>query len=164
MACFVRVPTEVIKQNMQIGNFKTFKEASRDVYRINGILGFYKGFNMTIFREIPFSCIQFPIYEYLKLKCKEYNGQTGNLDAAICGMFAGATAAALTTPLDVLKTRMMLHKGPKYTICEAFRDVRSQGIYAFFSGIVPRVFWISIGGSIFLGVYDGASRLLNKEL
>jgi solute carrier family 25 S-adenosylmethionine transporter 26 len=29
-------------------------------------------------------------------------------EAAACGSFAGAIAAALTTPLDVMKTRLML--------------------------------------------------------
>ena len=29
-------------------------------------------------------------------------------EAAVCGSFAGGVAAAFTTPLDVLKTRVML--------------------------------------------------------
>ena len=32
-----------------------------------GILGFYSGFGITIMREIPFSLVQFPLYEYMKV-------------------------------------------------------------------------------------------------
>jgi solute carrier family 25 S-adenosylmethionine transporter 26 len=38
-------------------------------------LGFYAGIDSLILREIPFSCIQFPIYEYFKRESyKENNG------------------------------------------------------------------------------------------
>ena len=33
--------------------------------------------------------------------------------------------------------------------------------FRLFSGIVPRVLWISIGGAIFLGVYDKSRILLS---
>jgi solute carrier family 25 S-adenosylmethionine transporter 26 len=57
----------------------------------------------------------------------------------------------------------MLNRDANFTIIDAFKDINGQGPKYFFSGIVPRVFWISIGGSIFLGVYDKASKLLGEK-
>jgi solute carrier family 25 (mitochondrial S-adenosylmethionine transporter), member 26 len=37
-----------------------------------------------------------------------------------------------------------------------------KGIKGFAAGIGPRIMWISIGGSIFLGVYDLAKRTLDE--
>lgn len=60
-------------------------------------------------REIPFSFIQFPLWEYLKLNWVPVTGTDLNsISVAICGALAGGVAAAVTTPLDVVKTRVML--------------------------------------------------------
>ena len=71
IACIVRVPTEVIKQRMQAGSGGAAKASMWDTFsslwRIEGVQGLYKGFNITIMREIPFAFIQFPIYESLKV-------------------------------------------------------------------------------------------------
>ncbi|KAI1295004.1 hypothetical protein EDD11_008056 [Mortierella claussenii] len=165
-ACFVRVPTEVIKQRMQTKQFNTTTAALRSVIQNEGILGFYRGYFSTVAREIPFTCIQFPLYEYMK---KTYASATDRpkvdpWEAAICGSIAGGIAAGLTTPLDVVKTRVMLsQRNPAGAQSSAYysgiistfkRILTEEGPRALFSGIGPRVMWISIGGSIFLGVYE----------
>ena len=67
MACLVRVPTEVVKQRMQTGMEKSALEAVPKILRTEGLIGgLYSGFGVTVMREIPFSAIQFPIYERLK--------------------------------------------------------------------------------------------------
>lgn len=38
------------------------------------------------------------------------------------------------------------------------RIVAEEGPRALFSGVGPRIMWISIGGSIFLGVYEKALK------
>lgn len=59
--------------------------------------------------QIPFTSIQFPFYEFLKAQvAKRQGSRASSAQAAVCGMIAGGTAAALTTPLDVVKTRVML--------------------------------------------------------
>jgi solute carrier family 25 S-adenosylmethionine transporter 26 len=79
--------------------------------RNEGIRGFYRGFGITIARELPFTSIQFPLYEYLKsLLSRDFlSGRRPSPgEAAVCGSIAGGVAALTTTPLDVVKTRVML--------------------------------------------------------
>lgn len=181
-ACLVRVPTEVIKQRLQANHHPTLGAAIRGTYATEGTLGFYRGFMTQVVREIPFTCIQFPLYEYLKLRYAQYQRRPiKSWEAAICGSVAGGTAAALTTPLDVVKTRVMLStKGGimpgnggggvaatatatvEYSgiVSTLTRVAREEGMRALFSGVAPRTLWISIGGFIFLGSYEKAKSVL----
>ncbi|KAG0379175.1 hypothetical protein BGX24_001465 [Mortierella sp. AD032] len=177
-ACFVRVPTEVIKQRMQTKQFQTTTAALKSVIHNEGILGFYRGYFSTVAREIPFTCIQFPLYEYMK-KTYALATQRREVDpweAAICGSIAGGIAAAITTPLDVVKTRLMLSQrnpigvggapsSAYYSgITSTFKRILAEeGPRALFSGVGPRVMWISIGGSIFLGVYEKVKRVITSR-
>lgn len=60
--------------------------------------------------QIPFTSIQFPLYEFLKARASRSLGhrKLEAYEAAVCGSISGGVAAAVTTPLDVLKTRVML--------------------------------------------------------
>ncbi|GAN06388.1 S-adenosylmethionine mitochondrial carrier protein-like [Mucor ambiguus] len=160
-ACTVRVPTEVIKQRMQINQFNTTMGAVSSVLKTEGLLGLYRGFLPTVAREIPFTCIQFPLYEFFKSKYGQYKGERVEpMEAAVMGSLAGGIGAAITTPLDVCKTRIMLSSKassnrPYTGIVDTMkRIVREEGAKKLLAGIGPRVMWISIGGSIFLGAYE----------
>ncbi|VDP91368.1 unnamed protein product [Echinostoma caproni] len=74
----------------------------KKIISFQGFRGLYRGYLSTISREIPFSFIQFPVWEQLKVR----------LTSAFCGSLAGCTAGAITTPLDVAKTRIMLPGTP----------------------------------------------------
>ncbi|KAJ1838727.1 S-adenosylmethionine transporter [Coemansia sp. RSA 486] len=166
-ACLVRVPTEVIKQRLQAKHHSSLTGAIRGTYRVEGLLGFYRGYLTQVVREIPFTCIQFPIYEYLKQWQARRNGRRiRSWEAALCGSVAGGTAAALTTPLDVVKTRVMLStKGMgahEYSgiVSTISRIAQEEGVRALFSGIIPRTIWISVGGFVFLGSYEKAKEIM----
>lgn len=161
-ACLVRVPAEIIKQRTQTGVIGVGSKStswSNFLYLIKNksgegtLRGLYRGWNTTIMREIPFTMIQFPLYEWLKSKFSEKNNLS-LLRGAICGSVAGGIAAAMTTPLDVIKTRIMLSK-ERITVLKLISTmVKEEGYKVFLNGIGPRTCWISAGGAIFLGCYE----------
>lgn len=167
MACLVRVPTEVLKARMQTTETatltKTFQLVLQETHgsvlsRLTG--GLYRGYGITLMREIPFAMIQFPLYEGAKIWWSERQGSPVNpVQAAACGSVSGGFAAALTTPLDVVKTRLMLgadKDGKVYTsaVDVVSRTWHAEGSATFLRGIQPRVMWISIGGFVFFGAYE----------
>lgn len=167
-ACLVRVPTAVVTQNMQVGRFSGYGEAVAETFRRGGLGGFYVGYGTTVMREIPFAFIQFPIYEAFKKQWTSYQGkETTALQGAACGSAAGSIASALTTPLDVAKTRIMLDVPAEGEVSRYSGTITTlkiihaeEGALALFKGIGPRVGWITVGGFIFFGAYEGASKAL----
>ncbi|KAI1412446.1 mitochondrial carrier [Hypoxylon sp. FL1857] len=175
-ACAVRVPTEVVKQRAQAGLHGGSSAAALGAilsqYKSIGFTGvwreLYRGWGITVMREVPFTVIQFPLWEALKGWGRRRKGG-GNVEvsageSALYGSVSGAVAAGITTPLDVLKTRVMLSK-ERERVFTVLKDLlRNHGIRPFFAGIGPRVMWISAGGAIFLGSYQWAVNALQGNV
>ncbi|KIW81881.1 hypothetical protein Z517_04907 [Fonsecaea pedrosoi CBS 271.37] len=185
-ACAIRVPTEVVKQRAQAGLFGgSALLALQDILGLRKTDGYatmvrelYRGGGVTIMREIPFTITQFSLWEYFKASYSDrqhrltgrHEGLVTASESAIFGSVAGGIAAGFTTPLDVLKTRIMLARkevgsasaraGPLKVLQQIWRDEGAAGL---FRGFVPRVGWISTGGAIFLGTYQYVSNLLGPE-
>lgn len=170
-ACAVRVPTEVVKQRAQAGLHGGSSSAALGAilgqYKTTGFGGvwreLYRGWSITVMREVPFTVIQFPLWEAMKAWGRRRKGDGLEVSAgesALYGSISGAVAAGITTPLDVLKTRVMLSK-EKEKVLPVLRGIlKAHGIRPFFAGIGPRVMWISAGGAIFLGSYQWAVNAL----
>ncbi|CAD6996149.1 S-adenosylmethionine mitochondrial carrier protein homolog [Ceratitis capitata] len=170
LACLIRVPVEIAKQRRQtLGNTQktTALQILWRAYKMEGLKrGIYRGFGTTVMREIPFSLIQFPLWEYFKLHWTDVTGiESSPFTVALCGAMAGGIAAGLTTPLDVAKTRIMLAEqgtatkklSPRIVLTNVYRE---RGLAGIFAGLAPRVLWITLGGAFFFGFYDLTSRLL----
>ncbi|GKV47516.1 hypothetical protein SLEP1_g54416 [Rubroshorea leprosula] len=166
-ASLIRVPTEVVKQRMQTGQFSSPSDAVRLIASKEGFKGLYAGYGSFLLRDLPFDAIQFCIYEQLRIGYKAAARRDLNdPENAVIGAFAGALTGAITTPLDVVKTRLMVqgsanqYKG----IFDCVQTiVREEGPSALLKGIGPRVMWIGIGGSIFFGVLESTKRLLAER-
>lgn len=184
-ACAVRVPTEVVKQRAQAKQAASSLAALRDILAmrqtrgigVGGVwLELYRGWGITVLREVPFTVIQFPLWEALKAwRVRTRAGAAGAAaadvdvpvlaaataaESALFGCASGAVAAAATTPLDVLKTRKMLATERVGLAALARQVMGREGWRAFFRGVGPRVAWISAGGAIFLGSYQWAANAL----
>lgn len=171
VACLIRVPVEIAKQRRQallVKSGTTSLQVLHQAFKQEGLInGVYRGFGTTIMREVPFSFIQFPLWEFLKVQWEPTTGlPLTPISVALCGAISGGIAAGLTTPLDVIKTRIMLAEaGSKNTsIPKLIKSIyRDKGIKGLFAGFVPRVMWITLGGGIFFGFYDLTTRLLQND-
>lgn len=169
VSCAVRVPYEIVKMRSQTntgppqGNLAIFK----DILAKEGPVGAYRGFVSTVIRDIPFSAIQYPIWERLKLLHQMKHKKPVNaIESAWYGAIAGAIAAFATTPLDVAKSRIMLadrmDKMASNNTAMAVRAIYTEaGVRGLFAGVVPRVIWISAGAFIFLGSYEKTIKMLD---
>lgn len=163
----VRVPTEVVKQRLQTGQFASAPDAVRLIVAKEGFKGLYVGYGSFLLRDLPFDAIQFCIYEQIRIGYRlAARRDLNDPENAIIGAFAGAITGAITTPLDVIKTRLMVqgsanqYKG----ICDCVRTiVKEEGTHALLKGIGPRVLWIGIGGSIFFGVLERTKQILAQK-
>ncbi|GAB7348452.1 hypothetical protein MBLNU459_g6869t1 [Dothideomycetes sp. NU459] len=120
VSCAILTPAEVIKQNAQMvdstkkGPNATLQTLSR--FRSNP-LALWRGYAALAGRNLPFTALQFPMFERLKEWIKQYRDEKGTrtntlfesgLITAISAGSAGSVAAVVTTPVDVVKTRIML--------------------------------------------------------
>ncbi|KAM2731502.1 hypothetical protein EV2_035157 [Malus domestica] len=163
----VRVPTEVVKQRMQTAQFSSAPDAVRLILAKEGFKGLYAGYGSFLLRDLPFDAVQFCIYEQLRIGFKlAARRDLKDPEVALIGAFAGAITGAITTPLDVIKTRLMVQgSGNQYQgICDCVGTImREEGSHAFWKGVGPRVLWIGIGGSIFFGVLERTKQILEER-
>lgn len=119
VSCAILTPAEVIKQNAQM--VKTGSSTNATVQTLakfkSNPLALWRGYTALAGRNLPFTAMQFPMFERLKLGIKEYRDRRGlttgtivesGIITAISAGSAGAVAAVITTPIDVVKTRIML--------------------------------------------------------
>jgi len=71
----------------------------------------------------------------------------------VSGFVAGAVGAAITCPLDVVKTRMQVRAAGDTTgyktTAQAFKTILTQeGPKTFFKGLSARILWIAPGTAI----------------
>ena len=167
-ACLIRVPVEIIKQRRQAdAKGLASSQILRSVIKTEGFSGLYRGFLSTVIRDTPFSLLQLPVWELLKKLWSRYQNEPVHpLQSAVCGAVAGGFSGAVTTPLDVAKTRIMLAEfgselAQRDSIIYTLKMVgQERGLSGLYAGVLPRTIWISIGGFVFFGVYEKCKSLL----
>lgn len=169
----VRVPTEVVKQRLQAGQFggRSAVAAVQGILAKEGLRGMFAGYGSFLLRDLPFDAIEFVAYEQLKaayeralrLRPGDQRRERANAaEVSAIGAAAGALTGVVTTPLDVLKTRLMTQGtvGGKYSgVVDCARQIaRDEGVGALFRGWEPRVLWIGLGGCVFFSALEAAKR------
>ncbi|KAJ8473605.1 hypothetical protein ONZ51_g7770 [Trametes cubensis] len=142
----------------------------KDILKHDGIRGLYRGLGPTILGYLPTWAIYFAVYDGIKRHFGER--PPGEVDAIrhvypaaqvkgyqplarehpwtlhiMSAMAAGATSTICTNPLWVIKTRFMTQPRNevryKHTLDAALTIYRTEGIRAFFRGLLPSLLGIT---------------------
>ena len=137
------------------------------IVRNLGVLGLYKGVGACLLRDVPFSAVYFPTYAHLK---KDLFGESpqkklGVLQLLTAGAIAGIPAAYLTTPADVIKTRLQVEarrgEATYNGLVDCARKIyRDEGWRTFFRGGPARVLRSSPQFGFTLAAYEVLSTML----
>lgn len=173
----VRNPSEVVKTRQQ-ANVPGYADANaldaiQKIWLEGGLGGLYSGFWENIIYAYPADVIKFIIYEALSTSSISdgRKGTTSSLspaEGAIYGAVSTAAAQFLTTPLDVVRNRVMAQGYNNNTI-SSFHDeseksysyianlvsiAQIEGLDGLFAGALPRVGKALLSGAIQFATYE----------
>ncbi|CEP20914.1 MRS4 [Cyberlindnera jadinii] len=140
-------PFDTVKQRMQLGNSElSMFKLSKQMYQNEGLACFYYSYPTTVAMNVPFAALNFVIYE-TSTKLMNPTNDYDPIVHCLCGGISGATAAALTTPMDCIKTVLQVRgvsKDPRLqkvdTLSKAARAIYEiHGWKGFTRGLRPRV-------------------------
>ena len=145
-------PFDVVKVRLQAdGRLKalgqppryagTFDALAR-IPREEGVRGFYRGLGPSIGRAAVINGCGIASYDQTKVVVLQLTGRDKGLVPQVIGsLVSGLVSAIVSTPFDVIKTRMMnqaegkrLYSGP---IDCVVKTVRSEGIGGLYKGFTP---------------------------
>jgi len=169
----VATPAEVIKQNAQVlreskgssslAALKLIGRKPKDLWR---------GLTLLAGRNLPFVVIQFPLYERLKVAFgvrERGNGlvETAKITGAAAGL-SGGVAAWLTTPVDVVKTIIMLgvskRGGERLRAADVAKNLwREEGVRGLWRGGALRGIWTGVGSGLYLGIYECTLLVMGEK-
>lgn len=166
-------PLEIVKIRLQVQgelakkSDAVPKRSAMWIVRNLGILGLYKGVSACLLRDVPFSAIYFPTYAHLKRDMFGESPQKklGILQLLTAGAIAGMPAAYLTTPCDVIKTRLQVEARKGEATYNGLVDcarkiLKEEGMAAFFKGGPARILRSSPQFGFTLAAYEVLSTLL----
>lgn len=176
-ACVI-VPFELVKVRMQakenVGKYRNSFHAVQCVWAEEGLTGFYKGLESTVWRNGVWNAAYFGLIHDLNKRFalppeKKTHGRQLFVDFLV-GFIAGVVATTLNTPFDVVKSRIQsvrlqaagLRKY-NWTIPSLFTVLREEGLRALYKGYAPKVLRLGPGGGILKVVFDKVSQFLAHQ-
>ncbi|KAJ5047626.1 uncharacterized protein L3040_003447 [Drepanopeziza brunnea f. sp. 'multigermtubi'] len=174
-AGFILMPMTVIKVRYESSYYayKSIAEASRDIFKTEGLKGFFAGLGATAIRDAPYAGLYILFYEQSKKQLSLLlhkvpiagelaQGMSGSTSASInfgSGIVAAGLATALTNPFDAIKTRIQLQPRQYHNIVHAGRKMILQdGFKSLFDGLGLRMGRKAVSSALAWTLYEELIR------
>lgn len=174
----VMTPTDVVKQRLQLGlNQNSISQAVGAILREQGPHAFVVALPVTLSMNLPYAALMGASNEVLRQRMTSTRDEAPSAVVhMIAGAGSGAFAAAITAPLDAVKTRLQtqhlslsasgavasaegtLLYGSALEACKSL--YREGGLAVFFRGAQARVLAHAPTVAICWTSYEGAKRFL----
>jgi len=162
-------------QRLQLGRYTGAWNCVSSVWRREGLYPFFRSMPATLAMNVPYTGMLVATNESLKLalELKNHDAEAPLSKASwyfACAGISGALAAFITSPLDVLKTRLqIMDASPTITIGEGLPPkpagmlsmvslfsalVRTEGLRVCLRGAGMRVLLAAPGAAISWGTYE----------
>ena len=160
----VKVPAAVCIRSVQANVYPNVIVAARSITKAAGPRGMFTGYLPTLLEDVPDMAVKFAAYETMRTMHRRVTGMKPEDSHAAAdismGLVAGAVAAGATTPLDVVKTRMMTNASQRPSFVGAIAGVWRDSppgmgrAKTFFTGVGPRAFSNGINSAIFFCFFE----------
>jgi solute carrier family 25 protein 38 len=162
-----------VRYESSLYSYNSILGAGKDIFRTEGLRGFFSGFGATAMRDAPYAGLYVVFYEQskkrLSLLVQEVPlagevpvGMRSSTSASInfgSGMLAAGLATAITNPFDAIKTRIQLQPKEYLNIVHAGRKmIRNDGFKSLFDGLGLRMGRKAVSSALAWTVYEELIR------
>ncbi|XP_039129662.1 LOW QUALITY PROTEIN: mitoferrin-like [Dioscorea cayenensis subsp. rotundata] len=171
----VLTPMDTVKQRLQLESspYRGVGDCVRRVMREEGVRAFYASYRTTVVMNAPFTAVHFATYEAVKRALTEVSPDSANDETlvvhATAGAAAGALAAAVTTPLDVVKTQLQCQgvcgcdRFSTSSIWDLIRTIRRRdGYTGLMRGWKPRMLFHAPAAAICWSTYEASKSFFQR--
>ncbi|ESR32848.1 mitochondrial thiamine diphosphate carrier 2 [Citrus sinensis] len=141
-------------------------QATKDIFREEGLWGFWRGNVPALLMVMPYSAIQFTVLHKLKTFAAGSSKAENHINLSaylsyVSGALAGCAATVGSYPFDLLRTILASQGEPKVypTMRSAFVDIVStRGFRGLYAGLSPTLVEIIPYAGLQFGTYDTFKR------
>jgi len=150
LAQFLASPTDLVKVQMQMEGRKMLVEGRPSRYRgvshaflllakENGVLGLWKGWLPNVQRAALVNLGDLVTYDTVKhFLLRNTSLEDNYFTHTLSSICSGLVAATVSTPADVVKTRIMNNPGQyRGSLDCAMRTIQKEGFFSLYKGFVP---------------------------